>query len=59
MAPDRVRINARLIAAGTDSQIWAQQFERSLGDTLALQAEVAQAIAAGISAVLTPAEAAG
>ena len=50
-APDRVRINARLIAAGTDSQIWAQQFERSLGDTLALQAEVARAIAAGISAV--------
>ena len=54
--PDRVRINARLIAAGSDSQIWAQQFERSLGDTLALQAEVARAIAEGISAVLTPAE---
>ena len=55
-SPDRVRINARLIAAATDSQIWAQQFERSLGDTLALQAEVTQAIASGISAVLTPAE---
>ena len=54
--PDRVRINARLIAAGSDSQIWAQQFERSMGDTLALQAEVARAIAEGISAVLTPAE---
>ncbi len=54
--PDRVRINARLIAAGSDSQIWAQQFERSLGDTLALQAEVALAIAEGIRAVLTPAE---
>ncbi len=54
--PHRVRINARLIAAGTDSQIWAQQFERSLGDTLALQAEVARAIAEGISAVLTPSE---
>jgi TolB-like protein len=54
--PDRVRINARLIAAGSDTQIWAQEFERSLGDTLALQAEVAHAIASGISAVLTPAE---
>ena len=54
--PDRVRVNARLIAAGTDSQIWAQQFERSMGDTLALQADVARAIAAGVSAVLTPAE---
>jgi len=54
--PDRVRINVRLIAAGSDSQIWAQAFERSMGDTLALQSEVARAIAEGISAVLTPAE---
>jgi eukaryotic-like serine/threonine-protein kinase len=54
--PDRVRISARLIAAGSDTQIWAQQFERSMGDTLALQADVARAIAEGISAVLTPAE---
>ena len=50
--PARVRINARLIAAGTDSQIWAQQFERSMGDTLALQSEVARAIAEGIRTVL-------
>ena len=55
-AADRVHINARLIAAGSDSQIWAQQFERSLGDTLALQADVALAIAEGIRAVLTPSE---
>jgi TolB-like protein/tetratricopeptide (TPR) repeat protein len=54
--PDRVRINARLIAAGSDSQIWAQEFERSMGDTLALQAEVARAIAEGIRTVLTPSE---
>jgi TolB-like protein len=55
-APDRVRINARLIAAGSDSPIWAQQFERSLGDTMALQGDVALAIAEGIRAVLTPSE---
>jgi eukaryotic-like serine/threonine-protein kinase len=54
--PDRVRIRARLIAAGTDTQIWAGEFERSLGDTLALQAEVARTIAEGIRAVLTPEE---
>jgi TolB-like protein/tetratricopeptide (TPR) repeat protein len=52
----RVRINARLITAGTDGTIWSQSFERSLGDTLALQAEVARAIAGGIQATLTPAE---
>jgi serine/threonine protein kinase/tetratricopeptide (TPR) repeat protein len=54
--PDRVRVNARLISAGTDTQIWAQTFERSLGDTLALQADIARAIAEGIRAVLTPEE---
>ena len=51
---DRVRVNARLIAAGTDSQIWAQQFERSLGDTAAMHADIAKAIAAGVNAVVTP-----
>jgi tetratricopeptide (TPR) repeat protein len=45
-----------LIAAGTDTQIWSGEFERSLGDTLALQAEVARTIAEGIRAVLTPEE---
>ena len=53
---DRVRVNARLIAAGTDSQIWAQQFERSLGDTAAMHADIAKAIAARVNAVVTPAE---
>ena len=53
---DRVRVNARLIAAGTDSQIWTQQFERSLGDTAAMHADIAKAIAAGVNAVVTPAE---
>ena len=48
--PDRVRINARMIAASSDSQIWAQTFERSMGDTLALQADVARAIAEGVRA---------
>jgi eukaryotic-like serine/threonine-protein kinase len=54
--PDRVRVNARLLAAGTASQIWSGDFERSLGDTLGLQSELAQRIAEGIRAVLTPTE---
>jgi serine/threonine protein kinase/Tfp pilus assembly protein PilF len=54
--PDRVRIRARLVAAGTDSTIWSQEFERSFGDTLGLQSDVARAIAEGIRAVLTPEE---
>ena len=55
-SPIRVRVRARLVAAGTNTQVWAGEFERSLGDTLALHAEVARTIAEGIRAVLTPEE---
>jgi serine/threonine-protein kinase len=54
--PNHVRINARLVNAATDSQIWTQEFERPMGETGALQADLARAIAAGLSAVVTPAE---
>jgi TolB-like protein/Tfp pilus assembly protein PilF len=54
--PDSVHVNARLLAAGTAQQIWAREFDRSLGDTLALQADVARTIATEISAALTPEE---
>ena len=54
---DRVRINAQLIDARTDRHIWAQSYERDLKDTLALQSEVAAAIAEAVNARLTPQEA--
>jgi len=54
--PDRVRVNARLLTAGTAAQIWSGDFDRSLGDTLGLQSKIAQQIAEGIQAVLTPSE---
>jgi TolB-like protein/tetratricopeptide (TPR) repeat protein len=54
--PERLRINARLVRTDTDAQIWTQEFERSMGEAGALQADVARAIASGVSAVLTPAE---
>ena len=53
---DRVRINAQLIHAGSDSQLWAETYERDMGDILRLQSEVAQAIAASIRVQLTPEE---
>jgi TolB-like protein/Tfp pilus assembly protein PilF len=56
--PDRVRINARLVMAGTDTLVWSRSFERQLGDMLALQAEIARAIAEGVKAIVTPGEAA-
>jgi len=53
-AEERVRISAQLINAHTDTHLWAESYERKLSDVLALQAEVAQAIAREIRVKLTP-----
>ena len=42
---DKVRITAQLIDARADKHLWAQSFERSSRDVLALQDELASAIA--------------
>jgi TolB-like protein/Tfp pilus assembly protein PilF len=55
-AGDRVRISAQLIHAPTDQHIWAENYERDLSDILALQSEVARAIAGEIQLRLTPQE---
>jgi TolB-like protein len=52
-SPSRVRINARLIQAGTGTQLWDRTFEAVVGDVLALQSEVARAVADGIGLRLT------
>jgi len=52
---DRIRITAQLIDARADRHLWAQSFERSSHDVLALQDELASAIAREIHAELTPA----
>jgi serine/threonine-protein kinase len=53
---DKVRITIQLIEARADRHLWAQSFERSSGDVLALQAELASAIAREINVQLTPGE---
>jgi TolB-like protein/DNA-binding winged helix-turn-helix (wHTH) protein/Tfp pilus assembly protein PilF len=50
---DRVRITAQLIRVPADEHLWAHSYEGSFRDTLALQSEVSQAIAAQIRATLT------
>ncbi|HKW64827.1 MAG TPA: tetratricopeptide repeat protein [Candidatus Acidoferrum sp.] len=52
----RVRIAAQLIEARTDQHLWAESYERDLRDVLALQGEVASAIAGEIRVKLTPQE---
>ena len=53
---DRVRINSQLIDTKTDTQIWAEQYDRKLEDIFALQSEIAQTIAAQLKATLSSGE---
>jgi TolB-like protein len=55
-ADDRVRITVQLIHGPSDTHIWSQSYERDFNDIIALQGEVAKAIAAEIQAELTPEE---
>ena len=50
----RVRITAQLIDAAKEAHLWAESYERDLRNVLALQSEVAQAIAREIRVKLTP-----
>ena len=53
---DRVRINAQLIDASGDVNIWAERFDRELKDIFALQAELSAAIIAALKLQLLPSE---
>ena len=52
-AADRVRVNVQLIAAGSDSHLWAETYDRTLDDVFAVESEVAQKIASSLQAQLT------
>jgi len=52
----RVRITAQLIRAAPEQHLWAQAYERDLRDIVALQGEVARAIAQEIRIAVTPEE---
>jgi serine/threonine protein kinase/TolB-like protein/Tfp pilus assembly protein PilF len=55
-AGKRVRITARLTKGAGGEIIWAQSYERDLRDVLALQNEVARAIAREVDITLSPQE---
>ena len=55
-AGDRVRISAQLVRAADDRQLWAQSYERPLGDILALQGAVAGDVAGQIQAQISAQE---
>src|SRR5579862_8220971 len=54
---NRIRITAQLIYAPADTNLWADSYERDLGDILNLQKELARRIAGEIKITLSPTEA--
>jgi serine/threonine protein kinase/tetratricopeptide (TPR) repeat protein len=53
---DRVRVNAQLIDTRSDSQVWAEQYDRRMDDLFALQSDLAQAIVAQLKGKLSASE---
>ena len=53
---DRVRITAQLFDGASERHLWSNTYERDSKDVLALQSEVARAIADEIKITLTPQE---
>jgi TolB-like protein/tetratricopeptide (TPR) repeat protein len=52
----RIRITAQLIEAATGRHLWNESYERDVRDVLALQSEVARAVAREIAVTVTPRE---
>jgi TolB-like protein/Tfp pilus assembly protein PilF len=55
-AANRVRVSAQLIDARTDSHLWAEHYDRPVGDVFAIQSEIAKAVADQLQAKLSPRE---
>jgi TolB-like protein len=53
---DRVRVNAQLIYASQDTNVWAQSYDRDFKDALTVQSTLAGAIASQVKVKLTPTE---
>jgi TolB-like protein/DNA-binding winged helix-turn-helix (wHTH) protein/Flp pilus assembly protein TadD len=53
---DRVRLTAQLIYAAADAHLWAESYDRDLGDILNLQRELARQVSREIRIAVEPAE---
>src|SRR6266498_4439744 len=53
---NRVRVNARLVDARSDRQLWGQSYDRDLADIFAIQSEIAKSIATQLQAKLSVGE---
>jgi TolB-like protein/Flp pilus assembly protein TadD len=55
-AGDRIRVHAQLIDTRTQSEVWAQQYDRKVDDLFVVESELAQAIASQLRGQLSPDE---
>jgi serine/threonine-protein kinase len=55
-AGGKVRVNAQLIDTGTDTHVWAEEYDRDLADVFAIQSEIAKTVADQLQAKLSPRE---
>jgi len=53
---NHVRVQAKLIDAKTDREIWADRYDRDLTDVFAIEAAVAEEIAGALTARLSPSQ---
>ncbi len=53
-----MRVNVQLIAAESDSHLWAESYDRDVKNIFSVESEVAQAVADALKAKLLPAESA-
>lgn len=51
---DRVRVNVHLVDVVTGVQLWGESYDRDVGDTFAVQADIASRITDALEVVLTP-----
>ena len=54
LSSNKVRVTVQLIRASDDRHLWAEEYDREVGDVLALQRQIAGSIAQEVSAKLGP-----
>ena len=52
----RIHLNAQLIDTRTDTHVWAEQYDRGLSETFAVQSEIAQRVAEQLHAKMSASE---
>jgi TolB-like protein/DNA-binding winged helix-turn-helix (wHTH) protein/Flp pilus assembly protein TadD len=50
---NQIRVHAQLISAATDEHVWSESYDRNLRDVLAMDADVARAVARKVEVTIT------